>query len=183
MRKKNHLFKFIETTCKRDESGFTYLGLLFAIVIIGISLAVTGEVWSTASKREKEYELIFRGNEIRKAIGRYYEQSPGAKTYPRNIEDLIKDSRYPVAKRHLRRFYTDPFTGKQDWDFIKTADNAIAGVKSKSEGEALRRANFEQELAAFKDKTKYNEWEFIYVPGKIAAQPSSKQQILQPGQK
>lgn len=177
MRKKNCFYT------QRDESGFTYLGMLFAIVVIGITLAVTGQVWSTASKREKEEELIFRGNEIRKAIGRYYEESPGAKIYPRGIEDLIKDNRHPVIKRHLRRFYSDPFTGKQDWALIKAQDNAIMGVKSRSEKEPLKQANFQKELEAFNGKTKYNEWEFIYVPGQTAVESLTGKRILQPAPK
>lgn len=183
MRKKNRLLRFVGAAFKRDDAGFTYLGMLFAVVVIGITLAVAGQVWSTASKRGKEEELIYRGNEIRKAIGRYYEESPGAKTYPRGIEDLIKDSRFPVIKRHLRRFYEDPFTGNQDWAFIKAVDSGVMGVKSRSEKEALKQANFPKELAAFNGKTKYNEWEFIYVPGPTAPQPLHGQRGLQPAPK
>ena len=97
-----------------EASRFTYLGLLFAIVVIGISLAVTGQVWSTASQREREVELIFRGNEIQ-GHRQVYDASPGPRSTLEHRRPY-QDSRFPVTKRHLRRFYEDPFTGKPDWD-------------------------------------------------------------------
>lgn len=53
--------------------GFTYLAVLAMIAIIGIALAVTGEVWHIALKREKERELLFVGDQFRRAINSYYE--------------------------------------------------------------------------------------------------------------
>lgn len=40
---------------------------------MGIALAVTGEVWHIALKREKEHELLFVGDQLRRAINSYYE--------------------------------------------------------------------------------------------------------------
>lgn len=148
-----------------DNRGFTYLTVLFMVAILGLALASTGKVYSQAAHREKEEELLFRGGQIRKAIGRYYDESPGAKAYPKNLEELVKDNRWPVPKRHLRRLYTDPLTGKADWEFVKSPDGAgIMGVKSKSAKETIKRKNFPQELASLEGKTRYNEWEFNYTP-------------------
>lgn len=149
-----------------NRSGFTYLTLLFIIVAMGLSLAVAGKVVSTYSKREKEAELIFRGGEIRKAIGAYYMESVGAKAYPKDLQYLLKDQRYPVVKRYLRKLYDDPFTGKPDWELIKAPDGGIMGVKSRSTEEPLKKGNFPSELTGFDDRAKYSEWEFIYVPAK-----------------
>lgn len=145
----------------KTEAGFSYLSLLFAVTLIGIGLAVAGHVWSTDKKREREAELLFRGAEIRRAIGRYYEESPGAKAYPKSLEELVLDKRYPVTKRHLRKVYTDPFTGNADWELIKSGDG-IMGVKSRSTEAALKKKNFPKELSSFESKEKYNEWEFQY---------------------
>lgn len=155
-----------------DKRGFAYLTLLFMIAVIGIALASAGQVWSTAAGREKEAELLFRGDQIRRAIGRYYEESPGAKMYPQKLEDLINnDKRWPVTKRHLRRLYADPMTGKPDWEPVKAADGGIMGVKSRSSRDAYKRKNFPLALSGFEGKRKYSEWEFTYVPA--AATPAS----------
>ena len=150
------------------ESGFTYLSLLLAITLMGIALSMTGGVFSTAAKREMEEELLFRGNEIRRAIGGYYESSPGAKAFPRDLPSLLKDQRYPAPKRHLRKMYTDPFTGKSDWEAIKAPDGGIMGVRSRSGKEPYKKKNFPKELLGFEDKSKYSEWEFIYTAGPVA---------------
>lgn len=134
------------------------------IAVIGVALALAGQVWSTAAGREKEADLLFRGDQIRKAIGRYYEESPGAKMYPKKLEDLLNDKRWPVTKRHLRKLYADPMTGKPDWEPVKASDGGIMGVKSRSSRDAYKRRNFPRALSNFDGKTKYSEWEFTYAP-------------------
>src|ERR1700692_787026 len=56
--------------------GFAYIGLLVAIVIIGAALAAVAEVWSVQSQREREVELLYRGDAIRYAIGAYVAVNP-----------------------------------------------------------------------------------------------------------
>ncbi|MBI5492856.1 MAG: type II secretion system protein [Deltaproteobacteria bacterium] len=146
--------------------GFTYISLLFLIAVMGITVTAAAGVWSTAARREAEEELLFRGMQIQSAIGMYYEQSPGAKAYPRALEDLLKDNRYPVAKRYLRRLYEDPFTGKPDWEPIKAPDGGIMGVRSVSEAEPMKKKNFPRELAGFEDRGSYRDWGFVYVPSR-----------------
>jgi len=149
-----------------SEQGFTYLSLLFIIVLMGLAASVTGQVWSKAAQREKEAELLFRGAEIRRAIGDYYQSSPGAKSYPKTLEDLVKDTRYPGTKRYLRRIYEDPFTGKPDWVVIEVAGGGFNGVKSRSVKKTIKKGNFPSQLIDFEDKANYNGWEFKYVPPK-----------------
>jgi len=50
------------------EGGFTYLGLLAIIAVMGVVMVGTGEVWHIAQKREKERELLFVGDQFRRAI-------------------------------------------------------------------------------------------------------------------
>ena len=120
--------------------GFTYIGLLIAVVLLGIGLALVGEVWNTAVKRDRERELLFVGDQFRQAIGRYYESSPGVKQYPRKLEDLLEDKRFPVMKRYLRRIYLDPMTGKADWGLVMQGDQ-ILGVYSPSKDTPIKVAS------------------------------------------
>jgi type II secretory pathway pseudopilin PulG len=90
-----------------NSRGFTYLALLAAI-IIGISMGAAGMYWQNVVQREKEEELLFRGDQYRLAIERYYSAVPGRVQYPASIDDLLKDVRIPTGKRYLRRKYKDP---------------------------------------------------------------------------
>jgi type II secretory pathway pseudopilin PulG len=149
--------------CRLPSAGFTYIGLLFWVAVVGAGLAVMGEVWHAAAKREREQDLLFVGEQFRRAIGTYYESSPGTKHYPRRLEDLLADARAPVLRRHLRRIYPDPMTGKADWHLVLQGDQ-ILGVFSQSQDEPIKRANFALADTFFSDGLMYSDWRFVYTP-------------------
>lgn len=150
--------------------GFTYVGLMIIIAIMGVTLAATGEVWLTAQRREKERELLFVGDQFRHAIDGYYEHTPGqGLRYPLKLEDLLKDPRHPATRRDLRRIYRDPITGGEEWGLIKGPNGEIYGVHSLSEEEPLKQGNFSLADQNFKGKTKYADWVFMHVPGQRPA--------------
>lgn len=146
-----------------SSRGFTYIALLAAIVIIGISLGAAGKYWQNVMMREKEEELLFRGEQYRMAIERYYSAFPGRFQFPQNIEELLKDDRFPRAKRHLRQQYKDPITG-EDFEVIRdmSKGNRITGVYSKSDKEPIRKAGFLEQFQSFDGKSAYREWKFVF---------------------
>jgi type II secretory pathway pseudopilin PulG len=148
--------------------GFTYIALLTAIVIIGITMGATGKYWSSFMAREKEEELLFRGDQYRAAIERYYRAMPGRSQFPQSIDDLLKDDRTAQGKRHLRQKFSDPITG-QDFEVIRdqARGNRITGVFSKSDREPLRKTGFTEPYQEFEGKKTYNEWKFIFRPGDL----------------
>ena len=159
---------------KREQHGFTYLTVLFLLAIMSGGLALIGEVWHTSAAREKEAELLFVGQEYRKAIERYYLTGPGVRQYPKSLADLVKDPRQPGTVRHLRRVYPDPITGKDEWGLVKSPDGGIAGVHSLSEVAPLKTAGFAVRDATFEGKTKYTDWQFVYNPPAAPAKPGAK---------
>ncbi len=145
--------------------GFAYLALLVMIVIIGISLGAATRYWSNVSLREKEKELLFRGDQYRTAIARYVKANSA---FPQNIDDLLRDPK-TLTKRYLRQKYKDPISGE---DFVEMRDpgtKRINGVYSPSEKEPLKKADFPQQDSDFEGKTKYSEWQFVYKlpPGQL----------------
>jgi type II secretory pathway pseudopilin PulG len=153
------------------QAGFTYLGLLFAIAILGVTLATAGVVWSTQIRRDKEAELLFVGNQYRTAIGRYL-MSGGA--YPLALADLLEDKRTPVPRRFLRRLYPDPMTGQADWQLITTPNGGIIGVASSSQGKPIKVAGFAPVNAAFEKAECYCDWQFVYSPRYLRQQRAVK---------
>ncbi len=143
-------------------NGFTFLAVMFAIVLIGLSLTGAVQQWKTIMKREKEAELLFRGDQIRKAIAAY-QQTPGISNYPRKLEDLVKVPNTSATKRFLRKVYKDPITNK-DWGIVQINGDRIRGVYSKSEEEPLKQANFPDDYKFFEGKKKYSEWVFVFTP-------------------
>jgi type II secretory pathway pseudopilin PulG len=154
------------------QGGFTYLALLIAVAVGGAVLASIGELTSHAQQREKEAELLFVGQQYREAIRAYYERAPGgAKRYPRKLEDMLADSRYPTAQRYLRRPYPDPMTGKTEWGLVAAPDGGIMGVYSLSEAPPIKNGGFSKRNESFSDAARYTDWKFLYAasapPGPI----------------
>lgn len=124
----------------RASRGFTYLWLLFLLAIGGAALAASGQRWSGVMQRERERELIFRGQQIAAAIDAY-RAAPGVSPpqWPGSLQDLVEDRRGPHTLRHLRRAYADPFTGEPDWVPILSEDGRWQGVHSRSQAVATLR--------------------------------------------
>ena len=152
------------------QTGFTYLGLLFAIAILGITLATVGVVWSTEIRRDKEAELLWVGNQYRAAIGQYY--ATGGQ-YPAQLADLLEDTRFPQTRRYLRKLFADPMTGKVDWQLIDLMGTGIMGVASSSQGKPIKVAGFAGRDASFKDAVCYCDWKFVYTGRYFRAPPAS----------
>lgn len=147
------------------QGGFTYLGLLFVVAVMGILMALAAQVWQTTVQREKERELLFVGNQIRVAIKNYYNSTPGEdKQFPQQLADLLLDPRAPGTLRHLRKLYRDPMTGKPEWGLVMAEEGGIQGVYTLSNLAPIKQAGFDQENADFEKKLRYSEWKFLYLP-------------------
>ncbi|MFT4172091.1 MAG: type II secretion system protein [Rhodocyclaceae bacterium] len=149
---------------RRRTTGFTYIGLLIVLAIIGIAAAATVQVGAIAQRRQAEDELLFVGLQFKQALRAYYEATPAgtASTLPRRLEDLTRDPRYPFTRRYLRKIYDDPLTGTRDWGIIKAGDGGIVGLYSKSRDKPIRIANFPDEFFHFEGKKSYADWVFVY---------------------
>jgi type II secretory pathway pseudopilin PulG len=160
----------------RRAAGFTYLSVLFIVAIMGLGLALAGEVWHTAAMREREAVLLHVGEQYRRAIERYYLAGP--RQYPRELTDLLRDSRKPGVERYLRRLYPDPITSSYEWGIVKAPDGGIMGIYSRSDDKPLKSARFTPALAAFEGAEKYSDWKFVFVP---AVQPTAPKPAARAG--
>jgi type II secretory pathway pseudopilin PulG len=150
---------------RRRQRGFSYLLVLMMVAILGATLAYAGVLWGTIAQRERETELLYVGNQFRRAIMRYYENTPGPlKHYPRALEDLLTDMRQPHAQHYLRKVFFDPMTNDRKWGLVPAPDGGIMGVYSQSEKEPLRVANFPERYREFQNAASYQDWKFVHLP-------------------
>ncbi len=89
--------------------GTMLLVLVFAIFVLTLALMVAFPVWQTQIQREKEAELIFRGNQYVEAVRVFQLKFPGR--FPESIDQMIEE-------RCLRRRFSDPMTSHGEWNFI-----------------------------------------------------------------
>lgn len=124
-----------------QQGGFTYLGVLFLIVVMGMGLASAGELWSTASRRDREKQLLWVGTQYAQALRSYYRSSPGLAQYPKELADLLDDQRFPEARHHLRQLYPDPI-GQGEWALQRGFDGRITGLNSPSTEVPMKQSGF-----------------------------------------
>jgi type II secretory pathway pseudopilin PulG len=167
--------------CHADgECGYAMVALLVAIALMTVFMSAALPAWRHAGQREREAELIWRGEQYDRAIQLYRQKNgvPG----PPNLDVLVE-------QKFLRRKYLDPITrGEFELRTVgpagmivpenetqerrgglasrraarrsasepgRSPGQLIGGVRSRSKDRSIRILNGRQ---------RYNEWEFSYVP-------------------
>jgi type II secretory pathway pseudopilin PulG len=92
--------------------------LLVGLSVMSVVMAAALPVWSHATRREREEELIWRGEQYKRAIMLF--QRKFANTFPPNVDVL-------VDQKFLRKKYKDPITG-EDFQIIPVGGGA-AGMR------------------------------------------------------
>ncbi|MCR6478742.1 type II secretion system GspH family protein [Variovorax sp. ZS18.2.2] len=87
--------------------------------------------------------------------------------YPASLEALLKDERFPGIRRHLRKVFVDPMTGKAEWGLVQVSGR-IVGIHSLSTAMPIKQAGFEGDEQAFTGAQSYAEWIF----GPLAQMPT-----------
>jgi len=150
---------------RRGDRGFTFIGLLALLVLLGLMLSAAGEVVATAARRQRETELLWVGHEYRAAIGRYWRDR---RAYPRSLQELLGAAPdAPAQARYLRRLYPDPMTRAVDWALLPAPGGGILGVASSSGRAPIKTGHFDDADKAFEQATSYGDWQFTFVPGGV----------------
>ena len=145
------------------QRGLSYLAILFAVIALGMATAAVATSWNLEGQREREHELLVVGAEYRTAIERYVTSAPsGERRYPRSLQDLVRDPRFPGIVRHIRRLHADPLTGRGEWGQVTAPDGGIMGVYSLASGRPLKTGGFTLRDARFTGAESYGDWIFVY---------------------
>ncbi len=109
----------------KRRKGYTLIILVFAVFVLSLGLLIAVPVWQTQIQREKENELIFRGDQYVEAIRIYQMKHPGG--FPHSLDEMIDE-------KCLRKLYKDPMTRYGRWNIILP----YQGMSTKK-GNALRK--------------------------------------------
>ena len=82
---------------------------------MSIGLMVAAPILKTQIQREKEEELIFRGNQYVEAVRLYQAKNPGK--HPASLEDL-----FDPEERFIRKLYKDPISKDGEWKVVLLPD-------------------------------------------------------------
>lgn len=164
--------------------------LLVALAIMGILMSIAMPTWRQMMQREREAELIFRGEQYARAVGLFQRKYAGAspptlellleqKFLRKRYKDpMVPDGEFQVVCQNTQAARTPggtnprpggPTTGASDQIASPTAQAApsgiqclggIGGVVSKSSATSIRLYN---------GRSVYNEWQFRYVAANAQA--------------
>jgi type II secretory pathway pseudopilin PulG len=164
------------------QRGFSYLFMLFLVALLSVGLLAGRDVDKTTLRRSQERELLFIGRQFQNALASYSQIAGGNgfNNYPASLDELVEDKRFPTMKRHLRKIYADPITGKTDWGLIKSGDR-IVGVYSLADGVPLKQGGFENDQANFAGAARYSDWIFSWPAQGTTTRPVTEAGIPKPG--
>ena len=104
----------------RRDAGFSLAALIFFATAVSILLGAAVPAYQMQARREREEELILRGQEYTRAIQKYQRKFG---IYPPSLDALVQTN----GLRFVRRLYTDPITGK-DFRLISiNPDGSVSG--------------------------------------------------------
>ena len=164
-----------------QQRGYAMAALLVGLGVMSVMLTVAMPVWTQITRREREAELVFRGEQYKRALD-LFQRRNGPGVAPPSVEVLVEG-------HFLRKAFKDPITGD---DFlllragaaIETAGGGPQngrGVQAGRGGTPGRPPGFssggeafggivgvasrstEESLRVYNGRTRYNEWDFTFV--------------------
>lgn len=173
------------------QRGYAMAALLVSIGVMTLLMSVLMPVWRHEAQREKEAELVFRGEQYARAINLYTRKMGGA-NYPPTLDILVQ-------QRFLRKKYKDPMTKDGEFQVITAAGSQqgpgaqqpggrrgaapttglsqpprspssastpnpspFAGAQSAGGILGVRSKSIEAAIRIYRGGTHYNEWQFLF---------------------
>lgn len=142
--------------------GFTYVALVVLLAVLGLVAAAGLKVGALRQRAAAEEELLEIGAAFSEALRSYAAATPvGKRQQPPNLQALLKDPRFPETRRHLRKIFVDPITGKDEWGVVTMGDNVgVVAVYSLSTSRPLKVGNFDSRFVNFENKERISDWKF-----------------------
>jgi type II secretory pathway pseudopilin PulG len=146
----------------RRQGGFTYLGLIILVTVIGMVGAATLKIGALMQRAQAEEELLDIGAAFSAALQSYAAATPaGQPLQPPSLQELLKDPRTPALRRHLRKIFVDPVTGSTEWGIMYVTDRlGVVAVYSLSPARPLKIGNFDARFTGFEGKLHLSDWKF-----------------------
>ena len=167
------------------QDGFTLAAVVVIMAVMAILLTVAVETVSFQQRREKEEELIFRGNQVVEAI-RLFRARNGR--FPLNLVELVT-----AKPRVLRKTWVDPMTGLPDWEPVFLGEEGVAvtgpglaatptpapargpGPPHAAKSGAIigvHSRSCEEAIKLYDGRSRHCEWKFYFDPNKkVGPQP------------
>src|SRR5438874_13515413 len=103
---------------RKKQAGYAILAILFLLVILTLALMAVAPNVARQIQRDREEEMIHRGQQYDRAIRKYYKK-PGR--HANSVKDLLDTNHL----RFLRQDSKDPMTEDGKWRLLYVAAQQI----------------------------------------------------------
>lgn len=126
---------------RSGEAGYTLVIFIMAIAIMSIMMGVAVQAVSFSMQREREAELIFRGEQYMEAI-RLFKAKYGR--YPVRMKEI-----WEAKPRVVRKKWKDPITDSEKWGIIFFGEQGRRRTPGQPGDDNRRERDSEQEESPF----------------------------------
>jgi hypothetical protein len=145
-----------------DDAGYLMVVLLIGIAVTAVWMGSMLPSWRQQAVREKEADLIFRGEQYARAIALFYRKN---QRLPPNIDTL-------VSQRYLRKKYLDPITDKEFLPLGSLTPGQTASPQGPGRGAApgggfsgisgVRSTSNDASIVVYQNQQSYSQFPFDY---------------------
>lgn len=148
--------------------------LLVALAVMAVLMSAVLPAWRHQAQREKEAELIFRGEQYVRAI-QLWERKMGPGSRPTSLDMLVQ-------QRFLRKKYKDPMTELGEFQLVYAGVNPASAPGGRGRGgpqppapsnpgqgqiagggiHGVQSKSTESSIRIYKGGTRYSDWRFIH---------------------
>jgi type II secretory pathway pseudopilin PulG len=179
-----------------DQRGYAMAAMLVAVAVMAVLMSVAMPVWRHQAQREKEAELVFRGEQWVRGLNQWARRNgPGSR--PPSLDALVQ-------ARMVRKKWKDPMTGE---DFVPvylgqqpgqsgqsgTGRGAGSGGRGNTPGQqsgrgltppgggqpqggniggglmGVRSGSTQTSIRIYQGQTRYDQWPFLFAGGQAGA--------------
>lgn len=139
------------------QRGYAMAALLVSVSIMAIVMSALLPVWKHQARREKEAELVFRGEQYARAIRLF--RFKNGQSPPPSIDVLVQG-------RYLRKKYKDPLTG-DDFQPLSGQQAGTTGGQPQGTGiVAVVSKSKEQSIRIYRGAATYNQFQYVENEGR-----------------
>jgi len=160
------------------ECGYAMAALLVTLAVMSVLMTAALPAWRHESQREKEAELVFRGEQYARAVALFRAKNQNA--FPPSVDVLVQG-------KFLRKKYLDPITGKE-FDLIGVGSQTPAAAQPPGAGRGgtppaaatppavgtgrstnisggimgVHSKSQETSIRIYKGQSRYDQWNFVF---------------------